>query len=91
MSIYHYEVVAAEDGMLARCLELGVEATGPTRDEAIENLRVAVSETLSANEGIAPPEAPEVAFVLIERDEPPSEPSGPGDARRSFTSPSSPR
>jgi hypothetical protein len=79
MSKYTYELVAADEGLLARCIEVGVEALGDTENAAVANLRRALAEKLGDNEAIAPPGAPHAAFELTPRAEPASEPSGPGD------------
>jgi len=80
MSTYTYEVVSTEEGWLARCLELGVEALGGTRGSAVARLRRALSDKLSGSDAVAPPAAVPIAFDLVERVQPPSEPFGPGDS-----------
>lgn len=79
MSNYTYELVAIDEGFLARCIELGAEALGDTEDAAVANLRRALAEKLAGNEAVAPPDASPVAFELAPRVEPPSEPFGPDD------------
>lgn len=79
MSNYTYEIVAVDEGFLARCIELGIEGLGATEDAAVAELRRAVAAKLAGNEAVAPPDASPVAFELAPRIEPPSEPSSPGD------------
>ncbi len=82
MTTYHYEIIAIEEGSLARCVELGVEAIGSTPDRAVTNLREAVADKLNGNEAVAPPETPAIEFNLEKRVEAASEPFGPGDTSR---------
>lgn len=80
MSTYTYEIVSTEEGWLARCLELGVEALGGTRGSAVARLRRALSDKLSGSDAVAPPPAAAIDFDLVERVQPASEPYGPGDS-----------
>ncbi len=83
---YTYELVAVEEGELARCLELPVEAIGKTRDAAVTALRRALAEKLNADDAMAPTTAQPVAFELVPRRRESLEPFGPGDVRRSYDS-----
>lgn len=83
---YTYEIVAIEEGELARCLELPVEAIGTTRDAAVTALRRALAERLNGDEAMAPTTSQPIAFDLVPRARESIEPFGPGDVRRSFDS-----
>lgn len=85
-----YRIAKTEEGFAARSEEMGVEATGASREEALAALRAAVAQKLTTVEAVAPPSRPpppphielvrapdadsEPARVLRE------EPQGPGDS-----------
>jgi hypothetical protein len=82
MSTYTYEIIAVAEGSLARCIELGTEAIGATRSEAVSALRGAVADKLSDSEAVAPAETPRIDFDLVEKARERVEPFGPGDTGR---------
>jgi hypothetical protein len=79
---YTYEIVAIDEGELARCIELPVEAIGDTRDAAVTALYRALAEKLNGEEAIAPTAAQPAQFELVPRGRESVEPFGPGDVRR---------
>lgn len=92
MSTYTYEVISVDEGFLARCIELGVEALGDTEDDAVTNLRRALADKLNANDAVAPAAGAPIAFELVRCVERPAEPFGPGDPLLSLAAhPSMPR
>lgn len=76
---YTFEIVAADSGWLARCIELEVEAIGPTREAAVTELRRALSAKLNDVQGVGAADVGPSVFELVERVAPMRDPSGPGD------------
>lgn len=78
---YTYELVEAENGVIARCKEIEVEAIGATSEAAIDSLRDAIALKLNSVEAVAPPPIVAITFRLVEGERESLGPMGPGDPR----------
>ena len=76
MPSYTYEVLTLEEGFLARCIEVAVEALADTHDRAVASLRSALCETSGSAESVVPPPDAPLALELVARVEPSGESSG---------------
>ncbi len=79
---YTYEITATDEGVVATCVEVGLEGTGRTLADAVSALQHALEERMASVDAVGPPSRPPQPSIHLRpaTPEPARDPQGPGDS-----------